>query len=100
MNGYNITFMAYGQTGSGKTYSMIAPVGSFKNLGADDTGQMMEHYGLFPRAALNIYHNLNNSGKKYILTCNLIEDKWGAPMCMMTKKPIKVDPELMKHIGQ
>ena len=38
MQGHNVTYMAYGQTGSGKTYTMIAPVGSFKNLGADDSG--------------------------------------------------------------
>ena len=60
----------------------------------------MDHYGLFPRAALEIYHALKNSGKKYILTCNISEDKWFNPICMMTKKPIKIDPEQQKYIGQ
>ena len=52
MQGHNICYMAYGQTGSGKTYTMIAPVGSFKKFGADDGGEILDHYGIFPRAAL------------------------------------------------
>lgn len=71
VNGYNVTYLAYGQTGGGKTYTVIAPVGSFKNLGADESGEVLDHYGLFPRAALCIYHALQKSGKKYVLTCNI-----------------------------
>jgi len=53
---------------------MIAPVGSFKKLGADESGQIMEHYGLFPRVAINILNGLQSSGKKYLLTINICED--------------------------
>ena len=76
MNGYNVTYMAFGQTGSGKTYTLIAPVGSFKKFGTDESGQILEHYGLFPRAALTIFNLLQNSGRKYILTCNIQEDRY------------------------
>jgi len=64
MSGYNVTYLAYGQTGSGKTYTTIAPVGSFKNLGTDDGGQVLDHYGLFPRVALTILQRLKASGRK------------------------------------
>ena len=54
--GHNITYLAYGQTGAGKTYTMIAPVGSLnKPGGVDMSGEMMSHYGLFPRTTLTLF---------------------------------------------
>lgn len=46
-NGINATVFAYGQTGSGKTHTMLGELG--------DTGEMVDGWGLIPRAVSNIF---------------------------------------------
>lgn len=56
-----MTMLASGQTGSGKTYTMIAPVGSLKK-GHDMSGSVLDHYGILPRAVIEIFNQINGKG--------------------------------------
>ena len=59
VEGHNVIFLAHGQTGSGKTYTTIAPCGSLtKKGGLDPDGNILDHYGLFPRTAITIFNRL------------------------------------------
>ena len=89
IGGHNVTFFSYGQTGSGKTYTMIAPVGSLNAPGGTDpSGELLEHYGLFPRTALRIYDLLAKSKAKFMLTLTVCQvGGWGFhPMDLITSK--------------
>ena len=78
LDGYNVNVMAYGQTGTGKTHTMFGTPGIMERAGRGDYGtSICKDYGIFPRAALEIFSRfkqLSSSGsKKYILTANAIE---------------------------
>ena len=70
MDGYNVTMLASGQTGSGKTYTMIAPVGSLKK-NHDMSGSVLDHYGVFPRAVLQLFNQI--SGKGDVITLSICQ---------------------------
>ena len=56
MTGYNVNLLAYGQTGTGKTHTMLGTPGVMKRAGRGDYGTSVhEEYGIFPRAALDIF---------------------------------------------
>ena len=79
MTGYNVNLLAYGQTGTGKTHTMLGTPGVMKRAGRGDYGTSVhEEYGIFPRAALDIfsrYKHLSSSSKSetYLLTAHSIE---------------------------
>ena len=79
MTGYNVNLLAYGQTGTGKTHTMLGTPGVMKRAGRGDYGTSVhEEYGIFPRAALDIfsrYKQLSSSSKSetYLLTAHSIE---------------------------
>ena len=70
MDGYNVTMLASGQTGSGKTYTMIAPVGSLKK-NHDMGGSILDHYGVFPRAVIDLFNKI--SGKGDVITLSICQ---------------------------
>ena len=57
LDGFSFNFVAYGQTGSGKSYTMIGPLGVFKNA-SSDTDNLDPGLGMFPRAAIDIWKGL------------------------------------------
>lgn len=58
LDGYSMVLVAYGQTGSGKTHTMIGKLGVFSKAPSDDLDNLDDNLGLFPRAALAIFHGL------------------------------------------
>ena len=86
--GYNVNFLCYGQTGSGKTHSALGPPGTFKKK-ATFTGEIEDHFGMFPRAALEIFQfsQKNNS----IITVALAQDYFREISCMISDRVVKVD---------
>jgi hypothetical protein len=58
MNGYNVNFMTYGQTGTGKTYTLLGPMGSFKDFnGSLDPGSIPDSFGILTRLVMKVLEN-------------------------------------------
>ena len=55
LDGFNVNFFAYGQTGSGKTFTTSGPAGIFKKIGDEALENYPKDFGLFPRAACDIF---------------------------------------------
>ena len=60
LDGYNVNFIAYGQTGSGKTFTTSGPSGVFKKVGEEALDNYPPEFGLFPRAACDIFKALKD----------------------------------------
>ena len=57
MDGYNVNFITYGQTGTGKTYTLLGPIGSFKNFtGSLDSG-IPDNFGVLSRLVMKVLEN-------------------------------------------
>lgn len=92
LDGYNINFFAYGQTGSGKTYTTSGPAGIFKKPPADAFENYPKEFGLFPRAACDIFKAMLSSGKKFMMTICVCEANFAEPRDLVSKRTIKLDP--------
>jgi hypothetical protein len=80
---------------------MIAPVGTFnKKGGTDNSGAILPHYGIFPRAALEIWQKFNEYGcdSDSVLTLSLTEDRWFMPKCMITDGFIGQQEKIVKGV--
>ena len=100
MDGYNVTVCASGQTGAGKTHSLIAPSGSIQKPGGHDlSGAVLDHYGIFPRAVLQLFNQI--SGKGDVMTLSICQmGGWRyLPMDCVTDKSVFFDDKLLKYVG-
>lgn len=100
LDGYNINFFAYGQTGSGKTYTTSGPSGVFKKLPEDAFENYPKAFGLFPRAACDIYKGMLASNKKFVMTICVCEANYQEPRDLVSKRVIKLDPTTSEMHGQ
>jgi hypothetical protein len=89
--GYNVNFLCFGQTASGKTHAALGPPGTFKK-DAKFTGEIEDHFGMFPRAAMKIFQHAESVGA--ICTIALAQDYFREISCMINDKVVKVDPNL------
>ena len=87
-----MNFFAYGQTGSGKTFTTSGPAGVFKKIGDEALNNYPKDFGLFPRAACDIFKAIQNKKEKTIMTINVCESNYQVPLDLVSKKPIKLDP--------
>lgn len=94
--GYNVNMLCYGQTGSGKTHTALGAPGTFKK-GAVFTGEVEPHFGMFPRAALEVFQLAQTTNS--IITVALAQDYFKEISCMITDKEVKVDPKLNILVG-
>ena len=99
LDGYNVNFIAYGQTGSGKTFTTSGPSGVFKKVPEDAFENYPKTFGLFPRAACDIFKAIQERPGKTIMTINVCESNYQTPLDLVSKKPIKLDPETNELMG-
>ena len=76
LDGYNVNFIAYGQTGSGKTFTTSGPAGVFKKVGEEALDSYPAEFGLFPRAACDIFKAIQKVPQKTIMTINVCESNY------------------------
>ncbi len=74
LDGFNVNIMAYGQTGSGKTHTMFGPPGIMSRAASGEYGfGITPEYGIFPRALIEIYHELKVSSTPHVLVASIVE---------------------------
>ena len=75
---------------------MIAPVGTFKEMESADVEEVGENWGIFPRCVFEVLKAFEKAGlnqeSDYVLTVKVSESTWKDPLCLLTKKLIKLDP--------
>ena len=77
---------------------MIAPVGSLKK-NHDLGGQILDHYGVFPRAVLQLFEQIKSKGGLMTLSICQMGGWQMFPIDLVSDKTILFDDKMLQYMG-
>lgn len=77
---------------------MIAPVGSIKK-NHDMSGQVLDHYGIFPRAVLQLYQQIGGKGDVITLSICQMGGWRYFPIDLVSDRQIYFDDISLRYVG-